>query len=78
MAENDKHGWIIVADINNGKCRKFPIYKIFHQHYKNHEVLIQDDIIRGTSNLKKMVAFADGFQITNTDLCYTRHYTNTF
>ena len=24
-----------------------------------------------------MVAFADGFQMTNTDLCYARHYSNT-
>jgi hypothetical protein len=76
LAENEKKGWITVAEINQGSAEVSNL-KSFISTTKNLESLIQEDIIQGTLNLKKMVAFADGFQITNTDLCYARHYSNT-
>ncbi|MGM0504974.1 MAG: hypothetical protein ACQESQ_10170, partial [Bacteroidota bacterium] len=44
---------------------------------KNIDQLVDADINEGTELLKKIASSADGLQITNTPLCYARHYSNT-
>jgi len=76
LAEKEGKNWFTLADINKGSTEVSNL-KYFIGKTPRIEELIQTDIDQGTTNLKKMVSFADGFQKTNTDLCYARHYTNT-
>nr|NQU94398.1 hypothetical protein [Bacteroidota bacterium] len=73
---NDKKEWVTIAEINQDSTDVSNL-NVFINKTSNAEYLINEDINKGTLNLKKMVAFADGFQMTNTDLCYARHYSNT-
>ena len=68
--------WYTIAEINQDGTSVANL-NAFINSTKNIEERLNDDINKGTVNLKKMVAFADGFQMTNTDLCYARHYSNT-
>ena len=68
--------WFTIAEINQGSADISNLSN-FISTTDNLELIIRDDINQGTLNLKKMVSFADGFQMTNTDLCYARHYSNT-
>ncbi len=68
--------WFTVAEISQGSTDVSNL-NYFIRKTDKLEDLINRDIDKGTVNLKKMVSFADGFQITNTDLCYARHYSNT-
>ncbi|MCF8366993.1 MAG: hypothetical protein K9H16_14485, partial [Bacteroidales bacterium] len=68
--------WYIIAEINQDSTAAANL-NIFLKHTTTPESLVIEDIEQGTQNLKKMVSFADGFQMTNTDLCYARHFTNT-
>jgi len=76
LAVGGKKEWFTIAEVNQDSADVSNLSG-FIQSTKSLEVLILDDINRGTLNLKKMVAFADGFQMTNTNLCYARHFTNT-
>jgi hypothetical protein len=76
LAENEKKEWWTIAEINQDSASVSNL-KSFLSKSENTEDLINRDIDKGTINLKKMVSFADGFQKTNTDLNYARHYTNT-
>lgn len=68
--------WYTIAEVDQGIVEVTMLQEI--SAGENDVVsFIESDIQRGTTNLKKMVSFADGFQITNTELCYVRHYTNT-
>ena len=68
--------WFTIAEINQGST---DVSNLNHFILKTEhlEDLLKIDIDEGTENLKRMVSFADGSQITNTDLCYVRHYSNT-
>jgi len=67
--------WFTIAEINQGST---DVANLYHTilNTNNIEDIVKEDIVNGTINLKKMVSFADGFQVTNTELCYARHFTN--
>lgn len=73
-SDSTKH-WYTVAEINQSSTDVFNLVDEI-RNTENIETLIIDDIHKGTLNLKKMVAFSDGLQVTNTELCYARHFTN--
>ncbi len=73
---NDNKEWYTIAEINQGSTDVSNLLHTISNTY-NIKEHIDDDIKRGTSILKKMVSSADGSQVTNTELCYARHYTNT-
>ncbi len=74
-AKNAKE-WFTIAEINQGST---DVSNLKHNilNTNNIKKAIVEDINNGTSNLKRMVSFSDGTQVTNTELCYARHYTNT-
>lgn len=76
LAANDKKEWLTVAEINQCSTNVSNLNH-FIRSTDGIETLINNDIDKGTLNLKKMVSFADGFQMTGTALCYARHYSNT-
>lgn len=67
--------WYTIAEINQGSTEVANLYQTII-NTKNIEDIVKDDIVKGTNNLKRIVSFADGFQVTNTELCYARHATN--
>ncbi|MEA3318052.1 MAG: hypothetical protein U9R54_08850, partial [Bacteroidota bacterium] len=68
--------WMLIAELNQDSADVSNLNKYILEN-KNHENAINEDISEGTTNLKKMASFADGLQMTNTTLCYARHYSNT-
>ncbi len=75
LPANEKREWFIVAEINQSTTKVVDLNH-FICHTKNPDALIRDDIAKGTDKLKRMVSLADGFQLTNTEVCTARHYTN--
>jgi len=75
LEENARHKWFTIAEINQDSTDVSKLKLL--SDTKSIVDLILDDINLGTVNLKKMVSFADGFQSTNTEMCYARHYANT-
>jgi len=76
LNQESEQNWMIIADINKDSADVTNL----NENLKKNENLSQkvnEDIKKGTEELKKKVASADGFQLTNTDLCYARHYSNT-
>ncbi len=76
LEANSGQEWLTIADINQDSTDVFNLNR-FIRETNNLESLVKKDIEQGTNNLKKKVAFADGFQMTATDMCYARHYSNT-
>lgn len=76
LAAGSRKDWLMVAEVNQDSSDVSNLNR-FILDTENPADSINIDIHQGTMNLKKMVSFADGFQITNTKLCYARHYTNT-
>lgn len=73
---NDSSDWYIIAEINRDSTDVANLHG-FLQNEKDLAGLVNADIGKGTGKLKRMVAFADGFQTTGTEICTTRHYNNT-
>lgn len=76
LSENSKTEWLFVAEINQDSTQVANTNH-FLKHAENKKELIESDIQINTEDLKKKISSADGFQMTNTDLCYARHYSNT-
>ncbi len=76
LATQSVQEWMIIAEINQDTTAVANLNK-FIKNEKNIPELIKNDIAEGTSNLKKIVANADGVQLSNEDLCYARHFSNT-
>ncbi len=76
LGESSQKDWLTIAEINLDTTKVSNLKQIICNNI-DIEDLIRLDINKGTNNLKKMVSFADGLQMTNTDLCYVRHYSNT-
>ena len=73
---NIQKDWYTIAEINLDTTQVSNLKKFICSD-TNIKDLIKKDINKGTLNLKKMVSYADGFQMTDTDLCWVRHYSNT-
>ncbi len=76
LERNSRKEWFTIAEVNQGS-NDVSNLNHFIQSTDDLEDLIKKNINLGTLNLKKMVSCADGFQKTNTDLCYARHFSNT-
>lgn len=76
LQSKEEKKWMMVAEINQDSSA---VSNLNHFICQKDDLarLINADIEKGTISLKKLVYFADGSQLTNTDLCYARHYSNT-
>jgi len=77
--ELEKEGrkeWMIVAEINLESGDVVNLSNAIKTN-SNLKQLIDADINKGTSNLKKIVASADGMQMSNDGLSSARHFSNT-
>jgi len=68
--------WLIVAEINRESGDVANLSNAI-KTIENIEQLVDADILKGTSKLKKIVANADGLQMGNDELSYARHFSNT-
>lgn len=68
--------WLTVVEANQDSTK---ISNLNNFITKSNDLisLVERDIDRGTVKLDKMVSCADGSQVTNTELCFARHFTNT-
>jgi len=76
LEKGSKQEWLIVAEINQDSSDVSNLNN-FIKTEKNIASLIKNDIDKGTTNLIKIVANADGLQMGNENLCYARHFSNT-
>ena len=68
--------WMIVAEINQESGDVANLSQSIKTK-ENIKKLVDADIEKGTSNLKKIVSKADGLQMGNDELSSTRHFSNT-
>lgn len=68
--------WLTIAEINQDSTDISNLNKLISSESELYSS-VQKDIDLGTTNLDRMVSCADGSQVTNTELCYARHFTNT-
>ncbi|MHC1778389.1 MAG: hypothetical protein AB9834_23510 [Lentimicrobium sp.] len=68
--------WMIVAEINQESGDVVNLSNAI-KTLDNIKQQVNADIEKGTSNLKKIVANADGLQMGNDELSYARHFSNT-
>jgi hypothetical protein len=68
--------WKIVADVNRDAAGVKLILRDLHS-LKNIAAKIDEDVARGTQNLAKIVAAADGLQLTQDQPATWRHFSNT-
>ncbi|OFX90003.1 MAG: hypothetical protein A2W99_08400 [Bacteroidetes bacterium GWF2_33_16] len=76
LKRNEEKKWMLVAEVNQDSTAVSNLNHFLTQNTQLDE-LVDADILNGTTSLKRMVSCADGFQMTDTDLCYARHYSNT-
>jgi hypothetical protein len=74
-AQQEKE-WMTIAEINQDTTQISNLRQLLLTS-NNLASAVYSDIEKGTENLKQMVAYSDGFQVTNTPQCYVRHYSNT-
>ncbi len=72
----DFQQWMLAAEINQDSCAVADILKHISSE-KNLQELVDEDIALGTKKLIEIVAKADGIQMSNEELCYARHFSNT-
>jgi hypothetical protein len=68
--------WLIVADVNRGPSDVVELNQLLRNPARLRH-LVLDDVQRGTAELQRMVAGADGLQQTARPLRCARHYSNT-
>ncbi|MBN2175351.1 MAG: hypothetical protein JW731_14550 [Bacteroidales bacterium] len=76
LTVNESREWMTVAEIN---CDSADVVNLkrFIKTAENPVSLVNEDIQRGTENLKRLVSGADGLQKTNSENASVRHYMNT-
>jgi hypothetical protein len=76
LDKDQKIEWIIVAEINQSTT---DVANLSHQLIDNKNIVseVLEDVDLGTSNLIKIVAAADGMQVSNEELGSARHFSNT-
>lgn len=75
LKPGEQKNWMLIAEINQDNAAVSNLNQ-FLLETKNLEDIVEEDIKSGTESLKKIASVADGMQITNTPLCYARHYSN--
>jgi len=68
--------WMIIAEINQESGDVVNLSNAIKTS-GNIKQLVEADIEKGTLNLKRIVAQADGMQYSNDELSYVRHFSNT-
>jgi len=76
LAKGEEKEWFIVADVNQDASHVAALSELIKKG-KNIPKQLMDDITNGTDNLVKIVASADGLQMTEDTLTCSRHYSNT-
>jgi hypothetical protein len=76
LTKSAKKNWMIVAEINRDSVDVANLNQ-FIKNNLNPEKEVDADIELGTLNLKKIVAKADGLQISKDELSSARHFSNT-
>ena len=76
LEKDNKQEWYLIAEINQSASDIGNLNSFLKDDIKLAES-ISKDIIVGTNNLVKIVAKADGLQISNEELCSNRHFSNT-
>jgi hypothetical protein len=66
--------WYIIAEVNQNAGNIFELKKSLRN--KKFKSILSDDIKHGQISLKKMVAQADGLQLTEDKLASARHFSN--
>jgi hypothetical protein len=76
LEKDARKEWMIVAEINRESGDVANLNNVLKTS-DNIKKQLNDDIEKGTSNLKKIVSNADGMQMGNDSLSYARHFSNT-
>ena len=76
IGPNKNREWVIVAEVNQDSTDVANLNRFLSSN-NNFIQIIGDDIGLDTTNLKKLVANADGLQAGNEELTLARHYANT-
>jgi len=76
LAPVGDRSWFIIAGINQDTTQVSNLKHLL-QTSKDLISLLKYEINQSTLNIKKLVAAADGLQVTNTGMCFARHYMNT-
>lgn len=76
LQKHEEKKWMIIAEINQDSADVSNLNQ-FILKTENIEQEINYDIDKGTESLKNIASNADGMQLTDTTLCYARHYSNT-
>jgi hypothetical protein len=76
LAKGEEKEWFIVADVNQDASDVAALSELIKKG-KNIPKQLMDDVTNGTDNLVKIVASADGLQMTEDTLTCSRHYSNT-
>ena len=76
LEKDENKEWMIVAEINQ---QSSDVVNLNHAIKTNENIkkLVDADIEKGTLNLERIVAQADGMQLSNDQLSYARHFSNT-
>ena len=75
LSSESESSWWIMANTNLDHTGVIKLNKLINESEDLYN-LIQNDIDKGTQNLKKLIAASDGFQNTADELRDARHYSN--
>lgn len=76
LDKGEEKTWYMAAEVNQDSSAVANL-DLYLKTSKKIEEDILVDIEKGTSNLVRIVANADGLQMSNEELCYARHFSNT-
>ena len=71
----EEKSWMILADVNKGPSAAIELSETIKKN-QNLWAAIEEDIERGTQNLKALTAAADGIQLTSDRRRNSRHFAN--
>jgi len=76
LSANESKEWYIIAELNQDKTRVQNL-SYFIKNEQDKIACLKENIAKGTENLIKIVAGADGLQDSNEELSAARHFSNT-
>lgn len=71
-----KQDWHVVADVNQDSRDVVRLIDLLRSNEAEIEQALEEDVARGTDNLVKYVAAADGLQVTAAELTTAHHFAN--
>jgi hypothetical protein len=76
LAPHQSQEWHIVADVNQDSAAVVRLKLLLQQDKEAIEAQIEEDINRGTAELARMVAAADGLQLAGEETTTVHHFAN--